>query len=62
MEQTPLVVRPKGDDGYKTFSIRIKTETVEKIDEIVKQTGRTRNELIGLFLEYAAEWCKVEKR
>lgn len=59
MEQKPLVIYPKGEDGYKTFSIRIKEDTVEKIDRIVKQTGRTRNELIGIFLDYAVEWCKV---
>ena len=26
--------RPKGEDGYKVFSIRIKEETVSKIDAI----------------------------
>lgn len=62
MEQETLVIRPKGEDGYKTFSIRVKEETVMKIDEIVKQTGRTRNELIGIFLNYAVERCKVEKK
>ena len=62
METKPLIIRPKGEDGYKTFSIRIKEETVERIDEIVQQTGRTRNELIGLFLNYAVEHCKVESK
>ena len=62
MAQEPLIIRPKGEDGYKTFSIRIKEETVDKIDEIVKQTGRTRNELIGIFLNYAIEYCKVEMK
>lgn len=62
MEPKPLIIRPKGEDGYKTFSIRIKEETVERIDEIVKQTGRTRNELIGLFLTYAVEHCKIENK
>lgn len=60
MENKTLIIRPKGEDGYKTFSIRIKIETVDRIDEIVNQTGRTRNELIGLFLNYAVEHCKVE--
>lgn len=52
--------RPKGEDGYKVFSIRIKEETVNKIDAISAKTGRSRNELIGTFLEFAAERCKVE--
>lgn len=54
--------RPKGEDGYKVFSIRIKEETVNKLDAIAAETGRSRNELIGLFLEYAAERCKVENK
>lgn len=64
MEMDNLIVkakRPKGEDGYKVFSIRIKEETVAKIDAISAQTGRSRNELIGKFLDYAVERCKVEK-
>lgn len=64
MDSDSLIVkpkRPKGEDGYKVFSIRIKEETVSKIDAISMQTGRSRNELIGTFLDYALERCKVEE-
>ena len=44
---------PKGEDGHKVFSIRIKEEVVAEIEEISARTGRTRNELIGTLLEYA---------
>ena len=44
---------PRGEDGHKTFSIRIKEELVTEIEEISSKTGRTRNELIGTFLEFA---------
>lgn len=60
-----LVIRPKrkkGDDGYKVFSVRIREETVEKLDAIVARTGHSRNELIGLFLDYAADHCVIEDR
>ena len=63
MEHDRLIVkpkRPKGEDGYKVFSIRIKEETVNKIDAIAAKTGRSRNELIGKFLDFAADRCKVE--
>ena len=49
----------KGDDGYKTFSIRIKEETVDKLDEISKQTNRSRNELINIMLEFGIENCEI---
>ena len=58
-----LIIRPKkykGNDGYKTFSIRIKEELVENIDSISVKTGHSRNELIGIFLEYAVNHCKIE--
>ena len=64
MKKDDLIVkpkRPKGEDGYKVFSIRIKEETVTKIDKISTQTGRSRNELIGKFLDYAVERCKIEE-
>ena len=51
--------RAKGEDGYKTFSIRIKEELVGKIEQIAIQTGYSRNELIAQFLEYAVNNCIV---
>ncbi|ANU44445.1 CopG family transcriptional regulator [Enterocloster clostridioformis] len=53
--------RPKGDDGYKVFSVRVKEELVIQIEEISNKTGRSRNELIGLLLEYAIKHCEIEK-
>jgi len=52
--------RPKGDDGYKTFSIRVKEELVARVDEIAARTGHSRNELVGTFIEYALDRCVVE--
>ncbi|MFW5650681.1 MAG: CopG family transcriptional regulator [Acetivibrio ethanolgignens] len=65
MANSDLIIKPKrakGDDGYKTFSIRIKEETVLRLDDISAQTGHSRNELIGMFLEYAIEHCRVDDR
>ncbi|MBE5824170.1 MAG: CopG family transcriptional regulator [Butyrivibrio sp.] len=53
--------RPKGEDGYKTFSIRVKEDIVAQIEQVASQTGHTRNELIGIFLEHAVEYCTIEK-
>ena len=64
MSQNKLIIKPKkmrGNDGYKTFSIRIKEELVENIESVCTQTGHSRNELIGIFLEYALNNCKVEQ-
>ena len=63
MENESLVIkprRPKGEDGYKVFSIRIKEDIVARIDDISTQTGHSRNELISTFIEYALNRCVIE--
>ncbi len=50
----------KGEDGYKTFSIRIKDETVASLDILAQKTNRSRNELINLLLDYAIENSEVK--
>lgn len=58
-----LVIKKKsltGEDGYKIFSIRIKDETVTRLDALSKATNRSRNELINLLLEFGIENSEVE--
>ncbi len=58
-----LIIRKKslkGEDGYKTFSIRIKDETVSQLDTLAEQTHRSRNELINILLDYAIENSEVK--
>ena len=50
----------KGEDGYKTFSIRIKDETVASLDELAKETNRSRNEIINILLDYAIKNSEVK--
>ncbi len=50
----------KGEDGYKTFSVRIKEETVVKLNKLSEETNRSRNELINLLLDYAIDNSKVK--
>lgn len=65
MDNGNLVIHPKrakGEDGYRTFSVRIKEETVEQLNEIAAKTGRSRNELIGVLLEYALTHCTISEK
>ena len=55
-----ITKKPKGDDGHKTFSIRIKDETVERLDDIAMKTNRSRNDLINMLLDYAMDYCEIE--
>lgn len=65
MEENKLIIRPKkakGEDGYKTFSIRVREEIVDKLDDVVKISGHSRNELIGILLDYALDHCVIEEK
>ena len=64
MKNEKLIVKvkkPRGEDGTKTFSIRTKDEILKQIDAIAKRTGRARNEVVNIFLEYALENCEIEE-
>lgn len=50
----------RGDDGYRVVSVRMKYETIERLDEISAKTNRSRNELINILIESAMEIVKIE--
>ncbi|MBQ8791059.1 MAG: ribbon-helix-helix protein, CopG family [Ruminiclostridium sp.] len=51
----------KGEDGYKVFSVRIKENTVQQLDDICARTNRSRNEIIGIMLQYGIDNCIIEE-
>ncbi len=51
----------KGDDGYKIISVRMKEETVEKLEALSVKTNRSRNELINMLLESAVDLVEIEE-
>ena len=50
----------KGDDGYKTFSVRILRETSDRLDELSAKTGHSRNALIGSLLQMALDNIEIK--
>lgn len=51
----------KGEDGYKIVSVRMKEETIGKLEALSAKTNRSRNELINLLLEAAVELVEIEE-
>jgi predicted transcriptional regulator len=49
-----FVVRPKTSRSV-TMTIRIDSETNDKLDELALKSNRSRNELINMSLRYAFE-------
>ncbi len=56
-----LIIKRRGDDGYKTFSIRIKNETVERIDRIANESNLSRNQIIQEMLDFASDKIVIQK-
>lgn len=50
----------KGEDGYKTFSVRLEDGTVDRLDIISKDSNRSRNEVISILIDYALQNCEVK--
>ena len=50
----------KGDDGHKVVSVRLKDETIGRLDALSARTNRSRNELINILLESAIDIVRVE--
>lgn len=51
----------KGDDGYKIISVRMKEETIDKLENLSTRTNRSRNELINLLVEAAIDLVQIEE-
>ena len=59
-EQKLIITKKlKGEDEHKTFSVRLKDETVARLDDIAKKTNRSRNDLINTLLDYAMDYCEI---
>ena len=60
MRDDMLTIKVRGDDGYRNITVRVKERTLQGIEDIVKSTGRSRNEVIALMLDYALPRIKIE--
>jgi len=49
----PKKTTRRGEDGHKVVSVRMKDETIARLDELSVKTNRSRNELINLLLDAA---------
>ena len=51
----------RGDEGHKVVSVRMREDTLERLDRLSERTNRSRNELINLLLESAMDIVKIEE-
>ena len=51
----------RGEDGYKIVSVRMKDETIERLDKLSAETNRSLNELINFLVLSALDIVKIEE-
>ena len=58
-----FIVRRKRPAFGKTsvVSVRLPDETITVLDKVAQNTGRTRNELIQMCIDFALEHLKIEE-
>lgn len=58
--ENTLIIKKRGEDGNRLITVRIKVETLTKLDQIAAETNYSRNELINIILKYGIENLKIE--
>ena len=60
MKNEPLIIKKRGEDGYRLISVRIKEETLAAIDKLAAETNYSRNELINIILAHGIENIEIQ--
>ena len=56
-----VVSKLQGEDYSAVSSIRLPVKIKEKIEEIIKRTGRSRNQIIVMALDYALDRVELDE-
>ncbi len=59
MYKNIIKINKKDNDNYEVISIRIKENTLLKIDELSEKSNRSRNELINIILENSVDDVEI---
>ena len=55
-----LVIKKRGEDGHKLITVRLREDTLSKLDKIAAETIYSRNELINVILSHGVENIIIE--
>ena len=59
MAKERIIINRKNGEGYKNISIRIKTETLGKIDVLAEESNRSRNEVVNILLDNSIDNVEI---
>lgn len=60
MDDKPLKIKKRGEDGSRVITIRIREDTLAALDRIAAEANYSRNELINLLLAHGVEHVEIE--
>ncbi|MBE6737315.1 MAG: ribbon-helix-helix protein, CopG family [Ruminococcaceae bacterium] len=60
MKNEPLKIKKRGEDGNKVITVRIKEDTLAKLDQIANESNYSRNELINIILSHGVNNIEIE--
>lgn len=60
MNNEPIKIKKKADDGYRVISLRIREDILAELERLADITNRSRNEIIHTILEHGIKNIEVE--
>ncbi len=60
MNNEPLKIHRRGEDGNRMISVRIREETLAELDRLAAETNYSRNELINIILAHGVKNVEIE--
>ena len=54
-----LQIKKRGEDGSKIITVRLKEDTLAKLDQLTAETNYSRNELINVILIHGLEIIEI---
>lgn len=60
MNNEPLKLKKRGEDGSRIITVRIREETLAALDRLAAEANYSRNELINLLLSHGIKNVELE--
>lgn len=60
LNNEPLKIKRRGEDGSKIITVRIKEDTLAELDRIAAESNYSRNELINIILAHGVKTIEIE--
>lgn len=60
MNNEPLKLKRRGEDGSRVISVRIREDTLIALDKLANEANYSRNELINLILSHGINNIEIE--